>query len=102
MAARTWQEREAALAPAYEAVARQHNALGVTPPLPVTTRPFFGRPWQVIALHGFADALVDAIADPAVAAIARRTRMGGIDLISDNTDLRENTELRPKLAALYL
>ena len=46
--------------------------------------------------------LVDAIADPAVAAIARRTRMGGIDLISDNTDLRENTELRPKLAALYL
>ncbi|MEZ4560203.1 MAG: DUF4037 domain-containing protein [Caldilineaceae bacterium] len=64
---------EAALAPAYETVARQHNALGVTPPLPATTRPFFGRPWQVIALHGFADALVDAIADPAVAAIARRT-----------------------------
>ena len=101
LAARTWQEREAALIPAYEAVARQHNALDVTPPLPATTRSFFGRPWQVIALHGFADALADAVTDPAVAAIARRTRMGGIDLISDNTDLREDTELRPKLAALY-
>ena len=101
LAARTWQEREAALIPAYEAVARQHNALDVTPPLPATTRSFFGRPWQVIALHGFADALAVAVTDPAVAAIARRTRMGGIDLISDNTDLREDTELRPKLAALY-
>jgi hypothetical protein len=101
LAAPTWPEREAALRPAYEAVARRHNELGITPPLPAETVSFFGRPWQVIALHGFADALVAAIQDPAVAAIARRTGIGGIDVFSDNTDLREATALRARLAELY-
>lgn len=101
LAATTWQASEAALRPAYETVARRHNALGITPPLPTETMPFFGRPWQVIALHGFADALVAAIQEPAVAAIARHTGIGGIDVFSDNTDLREATALRPRLAELY-
>jgi hypothetical protein len=99
--ARTWRARETHLAVAYTALARMHNALGVTPPLPEQPRQFFGRPFQVMALHGFADALLAAITDPVVRAIAQRPPIGGIDLLSDNTDLLENPRWRPALRALY-
>lgn len=99
--ARTWQAREAHLVVACTALARMHNALGETPPLPEQPRPFFGRPFQVMALHGFADALLAAITEPEVHAIAQRPPIGGIDLLSDNTDLLENPSWRPALRALY-
>ena len=97
----TWQERQAHLVPAYESLARMHNRLGLADPLPETTRPFFGRPFQVIALHGFADALLAQIGDPEVHAIAARPPIGNIDLISDNSDLLEGTRWRPILRRLY-
>lgn len=97
----TWQAREAALLPAYEAIARMHNRLGLTGSLPETVRDFFGRPFQVIALHGFADALLARIIDPEVQAIAARQPIGSIDLISDSTDLLEGTNWRPVLKNLY-
>jgi hypothetical protein len=99
--AATWQERMGHLVPAYEALARMHNRLGLTDPLPETTRDFFGRPFQVIALHGFSDALLAQISDPEVRAIAIRPPIGSIDLISDNTDLLEGTDWRPVLRGLW-
>ena len=54
-----------------------------------------------MALHGFAGALLAAITDPAVRAIAQRPLIGGVDLLSDNTDLLENSRWRPVLRALY-
>ncbi len=97
----TWQARQAHLVPAYEALARMHNRLGLTDPLPETPRPFFGRPFQVIALHGFGNALLAQISDPAVQRIAARRPIGSIDLISDNTDLLEGTNWRPILRRLW-
>ena len=99
--AATWQGRERHLLPAYETLARMHNRLGLTDPLPEKVRYFFGRPFQVIALHGFADALLAQIADPEVRAIASRRPIGNIDLISDNTDLLEGTNWRPTLRQLW-
>jgi len=99
--ARSWQEAEAGLVPAYEALARLHNRLGLTAPMPETARPFFGRPFQVMALHGFDGALLAEIRDPAVQRIAARPPIGGIDLFSDNTDLLENLVWRPALRNLY-
>jgi len=99
--AHSWQEAEAGLVPAYEALARLHNSLGLTPPLPETVRSFWGRPFQVMAMHGFADALLAEIRDPAVQRIAARPPIGGIDLISDNTDLLESPAWRPALRNLY-
>ncbi len=99
--AHSWQEAEAGLVPAYEALARLHNSLGLTPPLPETVRSFWGRPFQVMAMHGFADALLSEIRDPAVQRIAARPPIGGIDLISDNTDLLESPAWRPALRNLY-
>jgi hypothetical protein len=101
LAATTWREREAHLVPAYEGVAAMHNRLGITDPLPATVREFFGRPFRVIALHGFSDAIVARIADKAVRRIAQRPLIGGIDQFSDSTDLVSNQEWRPTLRRLY-
>ena len=99
--AATWDERERHLVSAYEQAARMHNALGLTDPLPDTARDFFGRPFQVIALHGFADALLARITDENVRRIAARHPIGSIDLFSDSTDLVSHTDWRAPLRKLY-
>lgn len=101
LAAETWGEREAHLVPAYEAVARMHDRLGLTGPLPTTARGFFGRPFRVIALHGFAEAIAARITDERLGSLARRPLIGGIDQWSDSTDLVSHAEWRPVLRRLY-
>ncbi len=96
-----WQEREAQLVIAYEHLAAQHNALGLTEALPEKVKPFFGRPLRVIALHGFADALVNRIEDPVVKCIATRPLIGGLDMLSDNTDFVANPFWRSWIQRLY-
>ncbi|MBC8075220.1 MAG: DUF4037 domain-containing protein, partial [Chloroflexales bacterium] len=96
-----WQARMAALAKAYEHVARMHNALGLTEPLPERVAPFHGRPFQVIDGGRFAQALLARIADPTMARIAARRPIGGIDQWSDSTDLRSWHEWRPQVRAFY-
>lgn len=100
-AASCWQEREKHLVHAWEILAEHHNALALTDPLPARASQFHGRPFRVIHGDTFADALIAKIMDPAVQAIAKRTRIGGIDQFSDNTDLREGTHLRMALERLY-
>jgi hypothetical protein len=102
IAAKTWQERESFLVPAYEKLARMHNALGITEPMPETVRDFFGRPFRVIALHGFSSAICKKITDPEIKAIAENTMIGNIDLFSDNTDFLDNGDIRKKVNGIYL
>ena len=98
----TWQEREAALSGAYAQLVEMQNALGIVPPKPAATAPFFNRPFQVIHLHTrFADLLAGEITDPYIRRIASRRLLGGIDHICDNTDLLTNTEYRLALRRLY-
>jgi hypothetical protein len=97
--AQSWRERERTLGQAYEAVARLHNALGITAPLPTRVSPFHGRPFKVIHGDQFAAAIKARISDPAVRAIP--TDIGSIDQFSDSTDLLEATELRRRLKGLY-
>ena len=99
--AHTWQERDRWLREAYHVVAARYNRLALTEPMPETTRAFFGRPFHVIALHGFADALLRSIRDQDVAQLARHRPIGSVDQFSDSTDLLEAAELRPALRALY-
>lgn len=99
--ATSWEERDAALAPAYAIIARMHNALGLTEPLPTTASPFFGRPFMVIHADNFARALAAKISDPKLREIAERP-FGSIDLFSDNTDLLENVAAGNTLRQLYL
>ncbi|RYG26239.1 DUF4037 domain-containing protein [bacterium] len=100
--ARGWKDRDARLASVYEAVARMHNALGLTEPLPNKALPFFSRPFSVIHLHrDFAGAIIAGVSDPQVRLIAEHDSIGRIDVFSDNTDLVSHLEWRPKVRALY-
>lgn len=101
LAARSWREREHHLVPAYEHIAKMHNALGITEPMPEKTTPFFNRPFQVIGLHGFVEALLNRITEPEMKRIAARRCIGGIDQFSDSTDLIEDMQMRVKLKVLY-
>lgn len=101
LAAQMWQDRERHLVPAYEHIAKMHNALGIAAPLPVTTTSFFNRPFQVISLHGFVEALLDRIEEPEMKRIASQRCIGGIDQFSDSTDLIGDEEMRTKLRVLY-
>jgi len=91
LAAETWQARGDHLATAYEYLAAKHNALGLTPPLRATRAPFWGRPFPVIGGERLATALLAEIIDPEVRRLLQRPPTGGIDQISDNVDILENT-----------
>jgi len=101
LSADTWQQREHYLVKAYEQLAIRHNALKLTGPLPEQALSFFGRPFQVIALHGFAEALLKQIEDPRVKHIAARPLIGGLDMLSDNTDFVSNPRWRSLVRQFY-
>jgi hypothetical protein len=99
LAATDWRSREDALVEAYEAVARRHNDLGVTPPVDPAVRQFFGRPIRVLFADRFVDALRTAIADPRLRLIEHEA--GSIDAVSENTDILSRPHLWQQLAGLY-
>ena len=96
--AEEWHMREAALAAAYAAVVERHNGLGLTASMEATVTPYYTRPYLVIQAGRVADALHAAIADPAVRFLPA---YGGIDQVSDNTDLLGDAEARAQLRGLY-
>jgi hypothetical protein len=102
LGATDWESRQQHLVLAYEALARLHNSLGVIAPMPESVTSFFDRPFQVMAIHGFSDALIQEVSDPQVAQIAKRSPIGNIDQFSDSTDLLSDTLWRPLLRQLYL
>jgi hypothetical protein len=97
----TWQGREEYLVQAYEHLAIRHNMLKLTEPLPEKATSFFGRPFRVIELHGFADSLVKQIEDPVVKKIAAKPLIGNLDLLSDNTEFLSYPYWRPLIRQLY-
>lgn len=102
LSAENWQEREKYLVAAYEYVAEMHNRLKITEPLCARAGDFFGRPFQVIHLHGkFADEICKLITDPAIKRLAEKPLIGSIDQISDNTDILSDPRWRENLRKLY-
>jgi hypothetical protein len=100
--AETWREREDFLASAYEIVAGMHNALGVTASVDPRTRPYHGRPFQVLHAERFCEAITAAITDPDMRALVDRAGLiGSIDQISDNVDAMSDPERYPKFRTLY-
>lgn len=102
LGAGSWPERERHLCAAYEAVARMHNALGITEPLEDYVTFFHDRPFRV--LHGgrFAAAIIDVIADDEVRGLVGRVGMiGAVDQITDNVDVLSNPARYVTMRALY-
>ncbi len=79
----SYPEREQALAAAYEAMARRHNATGLTAPVDPTTRQFFSRPYQVLFADRFVDACLDRLGN---SPLRRLPLIGAVDQWTDSTD----------------
>lgn len=88
LAAPDWQEREAQLADAYEAVARLQNAHALTDPLDPTPRNYHDRPYRVIHAERFANALSGTIQDEELRHIIESVGLvGAVDQFADSTDI---------------
>ncbi|TDE19605.1 DUF4037 domain-containing protein, partial [Nonomuraea mesophila] len=84
MAARSWRERDAALASSYTRVAALHNRVRLTGWLEEEVRGFHDRPFQVIDGDRFADALMASVSDPVIRGLPL---VGCVDQLADSTDL---------------
>ena len=82
--ARSWQEREAGLTPAYEFVARMHNDLAITDPIHAVVSPYYERPFLVIHADRFVNAIRARIDDEDVLALP--AHLGSVDQFVDSTD----------------
>ncbi|MAU00931.1 MAG: hypothetical protein CL608_27615 [Anaerolineaceae bacterium] len=97
--AASWQPREAALNEAYLYLARWHNKLQLTDPLPAEVGFFHERPYRVIHTDQYADVLYEQIQDPQVRALPRG--LGNLDQLSDSTDILSAAWRFPKFAPLF-
>jgi hypothetical protein len=84
LAATDWKQREAALVPAAEQVARAFNALGVAEALDPAARYFYDRPFLVLESSRFVEACM------ARTPLATLGHTGGIDQFVDSTDVLSN------------
>jgi hypothetical protein len=96
--ARDFPAREAGWVSAVEALAARHNASGLTEPLDPTVRPFYSRPFRVIAAPRFADATIETVADPFLRSLPR---LGSIDQFADSTDVLSHADVARRFAAVY-
>lgn len=99
MLANTWKERERKLAQAYSIVAKKHNALRITKPLPTEVTRYYDRPFLVIHGDTFASEIKKAIKDPGIKKI--KSDVGSIDQFSDSTDVTEDLSLGRRLRVAY-
>ena len=87
-------EREAALGAAYVAIARRHNALGITEPVEPTLRPFHGRPARVLGADRFVEACMATVTEPALRALPL---IGAVDQWVDSTDVLSTPDVYRRL-----
>lgn len=93
-----WRSRETHLSAIYETLARMHNALGLTNPLPARVSAFHTRSYLVIHGDAFADALHATIQDEAVRRLPRG--LGSLDQWVDSTAVLADPALYRKLVAM--
>jgi Domain of unknown function (DUF4037) len=91
-------EREAAFIDAMEAVARRHNALGITESVDPVAGFFYGRPFRVLGSERFVDACLARVSDEQLRSLPL---IGGVDQWSDSTDVRAKPAVFRRARALY-
>ena len=95
-AADDFHTREEGLVEAFEAVARRHNALGLTEEIEPTVRLFHARPFRVIGSGRFADACLAQVEDEWLRSLPL---VGAIDQWSDSTDVLSDPALSRRLGS---
>jgi len=98
LAASDYDAREVALVAAVEELAARCNALGIADALEPTVRLFHSRPYRVLSSGRFADACLARVEDPWLRA---QPLIGGVDQISDSTDVLEDPRVFKRIAELY-
>ena len=98
LAARDYEAREPALVSAVEQLAERHNALGITEAVEPTVSLFHSRPYRVLGSGRFTDACLAGVEDPWLRA---QPLIGGIDQVTDSTDVVEDPGVFAAAAALY-
>jgi Domain of unknown function (DUF4037) len=98
LAATDYPRREEALVEAVEAVARRHNALGITEHVEPTVRLFYTRPFRVLGSGRFVDACLAEVFDPWLRALPL---VGAVDQLSDSTDVLGDPSRSRGLRPLY-
>jgi len=96
--AEVWREREHALAAAYETLARMHNELLLTPPLPVAITSYHERPYKVLFAGRFAEALFATIQERALRRIP--FHVGSVSQFVDS-DVKEDPAFAARLRGVY-
>jgi hypothetical protein len=98
LGAKDYEQREAGLVTAVEALARRHNALEVTSPVEATVRLFHGRPFRVLGSDRFVAACLSRVTDPELKALPL---VGAIDQFLDSVDVLSYPERFRALADVY-
>jgi len=94
----SWPEREKHLSNAYEEVARMHNDLGITRPIPEKTE-LHGRPYYVIRAPRFAIEILRVIESEEIRKI--NFNVGSVNQLVDSDEQISNPALCRKLKELY-
>lgn len=98
LAADDFAARESAWVEAIEAVARRHNALGLTEHLEPTVRDFHSRSFRVIDGGRFATACIESVSDDWLRGLPR---VGAIDQLLDSTDVLSVGGVAHRMAGFY-
>jgi hypothetical protein len=101
LSAQTWKDRENFLVEAYEFVAQQHNALNITESIDPKVISFHDRPFLVISMGRFSNAICHKMTDPTLKTLAETALIGSVDLFSDSTDILYNPCWRKSLRKVY-
>jgi hypothetical protein len=96
--AQTWPERDHHLSQAYEAVARMHNDLGITKPLPDKTE-LHGRPYHVIRAARFAAEIREEIESEEIKNM--KFTIGSVNQLVESNEQVSNPGLCKEMKVLY-
>jgi hypothetical protein len=94
-----WREREGFLIQAYQVLARHHNDLRITAPVPEKTSWFHNRPYQVIHADEIASAIQAVIQDGQVRALP--PFRGSVNQLVELTDVVEDTEFCRRIRSVW-
>lgn len=98
--AQDWKTRDKCLARAYEAVARMHNALGITIPMKEKAIEYYNRPYSVFGDERYVDEITKSIKDKEIRNI--KHHLGSLNQFIDSNDQLNNLDLCKKLQSIYL
>ncbi len=99
MSSKNWEKREKYLSQAYEEIAKIHNRLKITKPLPIKVSNFHDRPYLVIHGDVFATEVKKKITSKVIRKI--KNNIGSVNQITNSVDLLENNNLLKKMEVLY-